>query len=227
MPLSSSPHFQGHSPPCLGCFIIYNCSTSKTSIKHLMSATAFFCIQVVSCVTTMTTHLEKSSFWRTLGKTTSFLLLLRRPLFLDNRKLVCCLGTWTSGVNTKFNLVLLTNQQFQEQVGWISLPWNRECKECPRWEILGFELSWCSVTGKCPVFLQHNLNRSNSRRQQMSWEFQTDIGSRIIPVCIWPGVDSYCVVERCSQDLDKCGSHSRTLRTPSMMVIQVISLTLK
>jgi len=166
MPLSSSPHFQGHSPPCLGCFIIYNCSTSQTSVKHLMSTTAFFFIQVVSCVTTTTTHFEKLSFWFSLRKISSFLLLPRLPLYLSNRKLVYCLGTWTSGVNTKFNLVLLTNQQLQEQVGWISLPWNRECKECPGWEILGFELSWCSVTGKCPMFLQHNLSRSNSRRQQ-------------------------------------------------------------
>ena len=158
--LTSFPRTFSH---CLGCFIIYNCSTSQTSIKHLMSATAFFCIiQVVSFVTTMTTHLEKSSFWFTLGKTSSFLFLSRHPFFLSNRKLVCCLGTWTSGVNTKFNLVLLSNQQFQEQVGWISLPW--ECKECPDWEILGFELSWCSVTSKCPVFLQHNVSQSNSRR---------------------------------------------------------------
>ena len=120
MPLSSSPHFQGHSAPCLGCFIIYNCSTSQTSIKHLMSTTAFFFIQVVSCVTITTTHFEKLSFWFSLRKISSFLLLPRLPLFLSNRKLVCCLGTWTSGVNTKFNLVLLTNQQSQEQVGWIS-----------------------------------------------------------------------------------------------------------
>lgn len=91
--LSSSPHFQGHCPPCLGRFIIYNCSTSQTSVKHLMSATAFFCIQVVSCVTTTTSHLEKSSFWFTLRKASSFLLLSRHPFFLGNRKLVCCLGT--------------------------------------------------------------------------------------------------------------------------------------
>lgn len=42
--------------------------TSQTSIKHLTSTTAFFFIQVVSCVTTATTHLEKLSFWFSLKK---------------------------------------------------------------------------------------------------------------------------------------------------------------
>lgn len=76
----------------------------KLHFKYFPSTRAFFFIWIASFITTTTTHFV--SFWISLRKISSFILLSRLPLFLSNGKIVCCTATWISGINNKFNLVL-------------------------------------------------------------------------------------------------------------------------